>query len=412
MPEEELPVMLPEDVDFEVRAVSPLAGVESFVKTKCPECGGDAERETDTMDTFVESSWYYARYCSPRYADGPVDRKKADYWLPVDQYIGGVEHAVMHLLYARFFHKVMRDMGMLSGDEPFINLLTQGMVCMESQRCPEHGWLAPEEVVDGKCIKCDRNVVRGRTEKMSKSKKNTVDPDCLIDRYGADTARLFTLFAAPPEKDLEWSEAGVEGAYRFLGRIWRMVYDYKTGTEKRGVTGDAQEGAGITEGARNLQRAMHRTIKKVTEDINRFHFNTAIAAVMELVNRIYRCMGDEENIHGGILGEAIETAVILVSPFAPHLADELWRELGGEETLLNTPWPKYDPDAIREEEVLVVVQVNGKLRGRVKVPAGAGDEEVKEAAMADENVKRHIEGAEIRKVVVVPGKLVNIVVSR
>ncbi len=408
VPEEDLPVELPENIDFDAKAISPLAAIESFVNTKCPSCGGDAKRETDTMDTFVESSWYYARYASPRHGAGPIDKEKADYWLPVDQYIGGIEHAVMHLLYSRFYHKVLRDMGMVSGDEPFTNLLTQGMVCMESQRCQEHGWLSPDEVVDEKCSHCDTPVIRGRTEKMSKSKKNTVDPDHLISYFGADTARLFSLFAAPPEKDLEWNEAGVEGAYRFLGRVWRMVYD-----RLDDLNCSESFGGGTLEGkAKDLRRKVHQTIKKVTEDMDsRFHFNTAISAVMELVNIIYQFEAKDDR-EKSVLKEAVETVILLITPFVPHITEELWEVLGRKGRISDASWPAYDPAAIAEDEVTVVVQVNGKVRGRVVVPASAGEESVKELALSDDNVKRHIEGLEVRKVIVIPKKLINIVVGK
>lgn len=408
VPEDQLPVTLPEDINFDARAISPLASVDSFVYTECPICGGDAKRETDTMDTFVESSWYYARYVSPRHPDAPVDRKKSDYWLPVDQYIGGVEHAVMHLLYARFFHKVLRDMGMVSGDEPFTNLLTQGMVCMESQRCPKHGWLAPEETTDGRCIHCNSEVIVGRTEKMSKSKKNTVDPDHLIGYYGADTARLFSLFAAPPEKDLEWSEAGVEGAYRFLNRIWRMVLSYKNESGKNNrYTGKPQSLVN-----KAIKRLTHKTIKKVTDDINRFHFNTAISAIMELVNETTKNVEGDESINDDVIREAVETVVILIAPFAPHIAEELWQELGKEGYLADRKWPEYDKSAIVEDVITIVFQVNGKLRGKINLPLDADKAAIEAAALADDNVRKYTDGCEIKKVIVVPGKLVNIVVGK
>lgn len=408
VPEDQLPVTLPENINFDAKAISPLAAVDSFVNTKCPSCGGDAQRETDTMDTFVESSWYYARYASPRFTEGPVDREKTDYWLPVDQYIGGVEHAVMHLLYARFFHKVLRDLGMVSGDEPFTNLLTQGMVCMESNRCPDHGWLAPEEVVDGRCIQCDKAVITGRTEKMSKSKKNTVDPDHLIGYYGADTARLFSLFAAPPEKDLEWNEAGVEGAYRFLNRVWRMVYDRLNELKGAGAcTGEGLEGA-----AKALRRKTHQTIKKVTDDLqDRFHFNTAISAVMELVNTVYAFEGKDEKSKE-VMKEAVESVILLIAPFVPHISEELWLALGKEGRVAHARWPSFDESAAAEDEITIVVQVNGKVRGRVNVSPGLAEEEVKAKALADANVKKHTEGMQVRKVIVVPRKLVNIVVGK
>ncbi len=404
VPEEDLPVLLPHDVELSGEGGSPLAKKQDFVQAVCPRCGGSARRETDTFDTFVESSWYFARYACPDYAGGPVDRAAAEYWLPVDQYIGGIEHAVMHLLYARFFTKVLRDLGMMSVDEPFTNLLTQGMVCMETRSCPQHGWLFPEEVADGKCSKCGSPVQMGRNEKMSKSKKNVVDPDSLIDRYGADTARLFTLFAAPPEKDLEWNEQGVEGCYRFLNRVWRAVYENLESLQGSGTGEEADEEA------RNLRRVVHRTIKKVTEDIDgRFHFNTAIASVMELINAIYGFQAKERCPQ--TMREALETVVRLLAPFVPHIAEELWSCLGHEESVGALGWPAWDPAALAEDRKTIVVQVNGKVRGKVTVAADAGEDVVREAALGDDNVARFTEGKTVRKVVVVPGRLVNVVVS-
>jgi len=407
VPEKDLPVELPHDVKFTGEGGSPLSDLTSFVKVKCPTCGGDARRETDTMDTFMESSWYFARYTSPEYDKGPFEKEKAAYWLPVDQYIGGVEHAILHLLYSRFFTKVLRDLGYLNVDEPFKNLLTQGMVSKETVKCPEHGWLFPEEVdVSGhRCHHCGKQVAWGRVEKMSKSKKNVIDPDHLIKQYGADTARLFSLFAAPPERDLEWSEQGVEGAYRFLNRVWRMVYDYI------GAYGNTIfPSSGLPSSEKTLKRLTHKTIKKVTEDMGRFHFNTAISALMELVNAIYSYTAENKQADAA-LKEAVETAVVLLAPFAPHVADDLWDSLGNKGSLLNTKWPGFDPAAIVEDEILIVVQVNGKLRGKVTVAVDATDDAVKTAALADEKVREHTEGKEIKKVVVVPKKLVNVVVG-
>ncbi|BCR05114.1 leucine--tRNA ligase [Desulfuromonas versatilis] len=402
VPEKDLPVVLPTDVEFTGEGGSPLAKNQSFLTVTCPQCGEAARRETDTFDTFVESSWYFARYACPDFPSGPIDRQAVEYWLPVDQYIGGIEHAVMHLLYARFFTKVLRDLGMMQVDEPFTNLLTQGMVCKETWSCPKHGWLFPEELVDGRCVKCQSEAKVGRTEKMSKSKKNVIDPDGLIDRYGADTARLFSLFAAPPEKDLEWNEQGVEGCYRFLHRVWRAVYDNLE------LMQGPQEHPGSEGEARTLRRITHRTIKKVTEDIDgRFHFNTAIAAVMELVNAIYAFEAKREN--PAVLRESLEAVVRLLAPFVPHIAEELWARLGHQEDLLLAGWPSWDEAALVEDEKLIVVQVNGKVRGKVTVPAGADEAAVREAALGDPNVARFLEGKSVRKVVVVPGRLVNVV---
>ncbi len=406
VPEAELPVRLPTDVAFTGEGGSPLAKLESFIKTTCPQCGGVAQRETDTFDTFVESSWYFLRYASPHNTSGPVDRAAVEYWLPVDQYIGGVEHAVMHLLYARFWTKIMRDLGFVDLDEPFNNLLTQGMVCMETRSCPEHGWLYPEESQDGRCSKCDAAVVIGRNEKMSKSKKNVIDPDGLVKRFGADTVRLFTLFASPPEKDLEWNEKGVEGCSRFLNRIWRLVYENLALIDDV-VIGDFRN---ISNEGCNLRRQVHRTIRKVTEDIDgRFHFNTAIAAIMELVNTISAF--PHKQAEPAVLREALETVIRLLCPFVPHIAEELWGTLGYAQGLENFGWPVCDESAMVADTVLIVVQVNGKVRGKVNVAANAEQKDIEAAALADENVIRFIEGKTVRKIIVVPKRLVNVVVS-
>ncbi|MFO7832093.1 MAG: leucine--tRNA ligase [Desulfuromonadaceae bacterium] len=401
--ERDLPVVLPRDVEFKGEGGSPLAQHEAFYKTPCPKCGASARRETDTFDTFVESSWYFARYACPHTEDAPLNRDDANYWLPVDQYIGGVEHAVMHLLYARFFTKVMRDLGLLDIDEPFTNLLTQGMVCKETQSCPEHGWLYPEEVQDGRCGKCGADVISGRTEKMSKSKKNVVDPDHLISTYGADTARLFSLFAAPPEKDLEWNEQSVEGCYRFLNRVWRAVY------ENRDSFSEPTDGDTSPE-ARTLRRKTHQTIAKVTRDIEgSFHFNTAIAAVMELLNSVY-ALKDKGACRGAIR-EALETTMKLLAPFVPHICEELWNGTGHNGSIDDAGWPEADTELMQEDEKLIVVQINGKVRARITVSASASNAEVEEQALADEHVKRFTADKTIRKVIVVPGKLVNVVVA-
>ncbi|MFN2256951.1 MAG: leucine--tRNA ligase [Desulfuromonadaceae bacterium] len=400
---EDLPVVLPRDVEFKGEGGSPLAQHAAFYETTCPKCGAPARRETDTFDTFVESSWYFARYACPHTEEAPLNRDEANYWLPVDQYIGGVEHAVMHLLYARFFTKVMRDLGLLDISEPFTNLLTQGMVCKETQSCPEHGWLYPEEVQDGRCSKCGSEVIGGRTEKMSKSKKNVVDPDHLIATYGADTARLFSLFAAPPEKDLEWNEQSVEGCYRFLNRVWRAVYENRD-IFSRPIAGDSAPEA------RTLRRKTHQTISKVTRDIEgSFHFNTAIAAVMELVNSVY-AVKDKAACCGAIR-EALETTVRLLAPFVPHICEELWSKMGQNGSIDAIGWPEADVELMQEDEKLIVVQINGKVRARITVPASASNADVEEQTLADDQVKRFTADKTIRKIIVVPGKLVNVVVA-
>ena len=411
VPERDLPVILPPEVEIKGMGGVPLKSCKEFVNTSCPECGGLAKRETDTMDTFVESSWYFARYTCPRCDTSPLDKDKVDYWMPVDQYIGGIEHAVLHLLYARFFTKVLRDMGLVKADEPFNNLLTQGMVCKETLRCEVHGWLYPEEVIEKRCPHCNQPVQVGRIEKMSKSTKNVVDPEPLIKRYGADTARLFCLFAAPPERDLDWSDQGVEGAFRFLNRVWRMVADHLSILDSiNSFDGNAE----LDEQLKGLRFKTHATIKKVTSDIeDRFHFNTAISAIMELVNAIYQF--DLESVKDkltlAVIKEAIETAIILLSPIAPHITEELWRKLGRQESIFKTPWPAYDAAAMVEEEILIVIQVNGKLRSRISVPVDSSEEEIKKIALSDEKAEKWIEGKEIKKVIVVPKKLVNVVVK-
>jgi leucyl-tRNA synthetase len=374
-PEKDLPVVLPTDVAFTGKGLSPLAESKSFRETTCPMCGGKARRETDTMDTFVDSSWYFLRYCSPKADKAPFDKKAASYWMNVDQYIGGIEHAVLHLLYARFFTKVIRDLGLYDGDEPFRNLLTQGMV-----------------IKDG--------------AKMSKSKGNVVDPDFIINKYGADTARLFSLFAAPPERDLEWNDQGVEGAFRFLHRVWALAF--KFGPEVKGIASAGPEARGD-----RLFRKTHQTIKKVTEDIEReFQFNTAIAAMMELVNEMYDYMstGRPDPAQLPVIRKALETITLLLAPFAPHFAEELWEALGNNASVSSALWPLHDPDAIVATEVTVVVQVNGKVRSKLTLPAGLSDKDIEAAALADPKVNEHTNGKTPKKVIVVQGKLVNVVV--
>lgn len=377
VPDKDLPVVLPVNIDFPASGRSPLPDLDWWVNVTCPKCGGAARRETDTMDTFVESSWYFDRYACPRYEEGIIDPKTDAYWLPVDQYIGGIEHAILHLLYSRFFTKVLRDLKIKKWDEPFTNLLTQGMV-----------------IKDG--------------AKMSKSKGNVVDPEELIDRYGADTVRLFCLFAAPPERDLEWTSEGVEGSYRFIGRIWNLVYQHKERRPKSQTVGE-------TERSRALRRLTHKTVKKVTEDIqNRFHFNTAVAAVMEMTNELARVTVEEADSSPEVsaaLYEAIRTAVILLSPFIPHACEELWEALGESPGMVRVSWPSYDPALLEQDEVLIVVQVNGKKRGEITVPVDASETEINEKALAEDNVKKFIDGKTIRKSILVPGKLLNLVVG-
>ena len=414
VPEEDLPILLPEDAGLLEGGKSPLPTLESFVNTTCPICGSrEARRETDTMDTFVESSWYYERYCSPNYDSGMFDSKSVDYWMPVDQYIGGVEHAILHLLYSRYYTRVLRDFGLVKYKEPFTRLLTQGMVCKETVSCPEHGFLLPEEVdgtgEDRCCKKCGQAATVGRVEKMSKSKKNVIDPNILLEKYGADTTRLFCLFAAPPERDLEWSEQGVEGGYRFLNRVWRLAQRWMDSIrEAEPFDGRPDQVEGD---ARDVVKKTHETIKKVTKDIeDRFHFNTAISAIMELVNTLYGIDPDKSPQKTAVIRFAMESVTLLLSPIVPHFAEELWNALGFETSILLASWPAYREDALVKDEFLIVVQVNGKLRSRFNVDADADDGTIKEMALSDERVQKFIDGKPVRKVIVVKKKLVNIVV--
>ncbi len=421
VPENELPVMLPRKVPFTGKGGSPLLENKTFLKATCPKCHKKARRETDTMDTFVDSSWYFLRYTDTHLSDRPINSKAASYWMPVDQYIGGIEHAVLHLLYARFFTKVIRDLGLSQVDEPFTRLLTQGMVVKESYYCPDHQYLFPEQVdKQGVCKLClaagSGTVVEvGRTEKMSKSKKNVIDPEALIGKYGADTARIFTLFAAPPEKDLEWSDEGVEGAHRFLNRVWRLVVQYAGGLKKVRVEPKVLQE--LPAGLKETRRSVHRTIKKVTEDIEAdFHFNTAIAALMELVNALYLAKEERPSTQGmtiqakTVWKEALQTIVILLSPFAPHIAEELWKRLGNTSSVLKAVWPSQDEDIIKTEKMTLVIQVNGKLRGKIEVPADLSEEAIKQQALADPKIQSWTSDKPVRNVIYVPGRLVNVVV--
>jgi leucyl-tRNA synthetase len=378
VPEKDLPVLLPIDTKPDKSGRSPLHTLKKFYKTTCPACGGEARRETDTMDTFMESSWYFARYACPDYTAGPLDKAKVDYWLPVDQYIGGVEHAILHLLYARFFTKVLRDLNYISGKEPFENLLTQGMV-----------------IKDG--------------AKMSKSKGNVVDPHDLIEKYGADTVRLFSLFAAPPERDLEWSDQGVEGASRFLNKVYRLVLYNKDLI----TIASSQIPESLDEKSRALHRKTHQTIRKVTQDLeNEFHFNTAISAVMELVNLMSSLISDESDydIAQPVIKEAVDATLLLLYPMTPHFCSELWEMIGQDKHLEDHSWPSFDSESAKEEEITVVLQVNGKVRSRLLVAPDIDDEELKKISLQDKKVQKFVADKPIRKVIVVPKKLVNVVV--
>ena len=407
----DLPVVLPLDLELRPNGGSPLPFDPSFTETTCPKCNGKARRETDTMDTFVESSWYFNRYACPDYNEGPLDAERVDYWLPVDQYIGGIEHAILHLLYSRFYTRVLKDLGHIKIKEPFTNLLTQGMVCKATQQCPEHGYLYPNEVVEGLCSRCHAEVTDGNIVKMSKSKKNVVDPQELIDRYGADTVRMFCLFASPPDKDLEWSEKGVDGSYRFLQRVWRLVVDHLEELKKvKAYNGKTD----LAEPIKSVHRKTHETIKKVTSDVeNRFHFNTAISAVMELVNETNHFLngdGKKDALCWSVIRKSIETTVILLSPVVPHITDELWQMMGHKGFLLNVVWPGYSEDALKTEKKLIILQVNGKVRSRIEVAASSSEKEIEALALADEKVQRHVKGKAVRRVIVVQKKLVNVVI--
>ncbi len=377
VPVEQLPVVLPEDTDTSHNECAPLDQRESFYTAICPSCGNEARRETDTMDTFVESSWYFARFASPRYTESPLDPLKASFWLPVDQYIGGVEHAIFHLLYSRFFTKVLRDLGYLEIDEPFTNLLTQGMV-----------------IKDGM--------------KMSKSKGNVVDPNDLINEYGADTVRLFSLFAAPPEKDLEWSAQGVEGASRFLNRVYRFIISHAQASSAPEILQQ-----NLSESGRTINRKMHQTIRKVTQDIeNNFHFNTAISAIMELFNILSSSCedGQIERPENQVIQKAINTIILLLSPMVPHFSAEMWEYCGHTTSIEKEPWPTFDEDAAKEDMLTIVVQVNGKVRSRLQVPADIEDDVLERQALTDENAIKFINSKTIKKTIIIKKKLVNIVV--
>ena len=395
VPENELPVILPTEVSFNKKGESPLLWDKKFVETKCPICGGNAKRETDTMDTFVCSSWYYLRYCDPHNSDAPFNKEDIDYWMPVDQYIGGVEHAILHLLYSRFFIKALYDMGYVSYDEPFTNLLTQGMVLKDGA-------------------------------KMSKSLGNIVSPEEIIKKYGADTARLFILFASPPEKDLEWSEQGVEGCYRFINRVWRIIWEFrnifikadenvkKSLDDKSNKESAKSKKTGLSAEDKELLYAVNYAVKKVTDDIKeRFNFNTAISAIMELVNSLYLYKDKVSNNSRNydILREAIEKTIMLLAPFVPHVTEELWVSIGKSGSVHDQAWPSYDENALIKDEIEIAVLINGKVRDRIIIPSGISEEEIRIKVLDAQKIKDLIQGKEVVKVVAVPGKLVNIVVK-
>lgn len=377
IPESELPVRLPENVKFTGQGKSPLSECEEFMNTTCPKCGGHARRESDTMDTFVCSSWYYLRYCDPRNDKMPFAKDKVDYWMNVDQYIGGVEHAILHLLYARFFTKVLYDLGYVSCEEPFENLLTQGMVLKDGS-------------------------------KMSKSVGNVVSPDEIVAKYGADTARLFILFAAPPERDLDWNDTAVEGAYKFLNRVWRAVDELKPFMSDEKVVS-----ASLNAEEKKLRFAVNASIKKVTEDFERFSFNTAISSIMEMVNELYRYKDATapESYSKPLIGEALRSLIVLLSPIVPHITQEMWESIGNDTALFDTPWPSFDESALVVSEVEIVVQINGKIRDKMTVSADLSREQMEEIAKTSDKVKALIGDKQIVKVIAVPKKLINIVVK-
>ncbi len=418
VPESDLPITLPEDANLLEKGGSPLPTLDYFAKTTCPACGReDAKRDTDTMDTFVESSWYYLRYCSPMYDKGMFDPKAVEYWAPVDQYIGGVEHAVLHLLYSRYFMRVLNTLGLIDFKEPFTRLLTQGMVCKETMTCPEHGFLFPEQAErEGEglaCTMCQKEVEVGRVIKMSKSKKNVVDPNELLGKYGADVTRLFCLFAAPPERDLEWNEDGVEGSNRFVNRVWRLAI---TCMEKiSGISPYSGSAADLkSSDAKALYIKANQTIQKVSQDIDTsFHFNTAISAVMELVNAMYGVDVDKADDElKSVLLFCLENVLLLLSPIVPHFCEELFEKMGHKDSVLEQAWPEFRGDSLKTDEMLVVVQVNGKLRAKFTVGADDGEDVIKAAALADEKIIKHVQDKPVRKIIVIRKKqtLVNIVV--
>ncbi|MFN3921554.1 MAG: leucine--tRNA ligase, partial [Caldimicrobium sp.] len=412
---ENLPVLLPLHAQIDPQGRSPLPYLEEFVNTLCPVCGGKARRETDTFDTFVESSWYFLRFACPDYPE-PLNPVDIEYWLPVDQYIGGIEHAILHLLYARFFTKVLRDLGYIKLDEPFKNLLTQGMVIKETYKCPKHGWLYPEEVSsEGTCLKdnCHEKVIIGKSEKMSKSKCNVVDPDAMIKKYGADTVRLFIAFAAPPDKDLEWSDHGIEGAYRFLKRVYTIVEE--KADLLRDIHYNQEDLKDLSGDALKLRKKLHQMIKKVHQDFEeRLHFNTGIAAIMEFLNSLQEALKtldlkDEKNLK--LLKEVLEKLLLCLSPVSPHICEELWERLGKRTLISQESFPTWDEALLKEDTFILVVQINGKVRDQVEVPIELSKEEALEIVLKLPRVQKYLEGKNLKNVVFVPKKLINLVIS-
>ncbi len=407
VPEEQLPVLLPE---VEFLGKKGLAEIPSFYETQCPQCQGPARRDTDTMDTFVDSSWYFLRYLSPHDAERPFDSELVNQWLPVDQYVGGIEHAILHLLYARFMTKGLRDLGLLNFDEPFKRLFTQGMITHKSYRCKTHGWIPAQQVgEDEKCPKCGQPLV-SEIAKMSKSKKNVVSPTDILDQYGADTERLYTLFMGPPEREIEWNAEGVRGSYRFLRRMWSLV-NQEAERVKAGRT-QTPDPSAFSPAEKALWNKLHQTIKAVTEDFEQFHFNTVVSGLMELSNSLNDYLGSTDQPQPALVSRVVEALVVMLSPICPFLGEEAWRILGHDQSILRTDWPKFDPEALEAEEIEIAVQVNGVLRDVMKIASSLARDR---AALEDharnlEKIKRRLDGKEVRKVIVVPGKLVNFVV--
>jgi leucyl-tRNA synthetase len=419
VPEKDLPVVLPEDVTFDETGGSPIKRMPEFYQTTCPCCGKPATRETDTFDTFFESSWYYARYTCPDSHEAMLD-SRANYWLPVDQYIGGIEHAILHLLYSRFFHKLMRDSRLVDSDEPFTNLLTQGMVLADTfyreKATGGQEWFQPTAVnverdekgrVLGATLLADGQPVQsGGITKMSKSKNNGVDPQEMIEKYGADTLRLFSMFAAPPDQSMEWSDSGVEGAQRFLRRLWKQVFDHVSS----GIAG-MPDTPTLNDVQQALRRKVHQTVQKVGDDMARRHtFNTAVAANMELLNDITRFTDDSAQ-GCAVRQEALEKVVLMLAPITPHICHALWHALGHGDAIIDTLWPEVDESALVQNTLELIVQVNGKVRGKIQVGATTGEADIKATALANENVQKFLEGVTVQKVIVVKGRLVNIVAS-
>ena len=427
VPDEQLPVVLPENVVPD-GAGSPLAKMPEFYECACPQCGGKARRETDTMDTFVESSWYYARYASPQCTTGMVDKTAAQQWLPVDQYIGGIEHAILHLLYARFFHKLMRDEGLVQGNEPFKSLLTQGMVIAPTfyreETNGKKSWINPVEVeletdaktrVMGAKLKSDGlPVIIGGTEKMSKSKNNGVDPQAIIDKYGADTARLFMMFAAPPEQQLEWSDTGVEGAFRYLRRTWNFAHTYSPKGSDLILQVDWH---GIAQTIKDQRREIHLILKQANYDFGKHQFNTVVSASMKILNALEAHVderpapgSDNTGALGFVMAEGFSILLRLLSPITPHIAQTLWKELGYGDNILHASWPEVDEAALIQDEIELVIQVNGKLRGNLRVAKDTDKATLEQLALAHEAVQKQLAGGIAKKIIVVPGRLINVVI--